>query len=45
MPADLSKYNLAVVIPVYRGEHDLGGVLASIPAYPSAGNAQTEKRG
>jgi glycosyltransferase involved in cell wall biosynthesis len=33
MPADLSKYNLAVVIPAYRVERELGGVLASIPAY------------
>jgi dolichol-phosphate mannosyltransferase len=33
MLADLSKYNLAVVIPAYRVERELGGVLASIPAY------------
>ncbi len=33
MPADLSKYNLAVVIPAYRVERELGGVLDSIPAY------------
>lgn len=33
MPADLSKYNLAVVIPAYRVERELDGVLASIPAY------------
>jgi dolichol-phosphate mannosyltransferase len=33
MPADLSKYNLAVVIPAYRVERELGAVLASIPPY------------
>jgi len=33
MPADLAKYNIALVIPAYRVEHELGGVLASIPAY------------
>jgi glycosyltransferase involved in cell wall biosynthesis len=33
MPADLAQYNLAVVIPAYRVERELGGLLASIPAY------------
>jgi len=33
MPADLSKYNLAVVIPAYRVERELSGVLTSIPTY------------
>ena len=33
MSADLTKYNIVLVIPAYRVERELGGVLASIPAY------------
>jgi glycosyltransferase involved in cell wall biosynthesis len=33
MPADLSKYNLVVIIPAFRVERELGALLAGIPAY------------
>lgn len=33
MVANLSKYNIVVIIPAYRVERELGGVLASIPPY------------
>lgn len=33
MPADLSSFNIVVIIPAYRVERELQGVLSSIPTY------------
>jgi glycosyltransferase involved in cell wall biosynthesis len=33
MPADLSRYNLVVIIPAYRVERELGPLLNCIPGY------------
>lgn len=33
MPADLSSFNIVVIIPAYRVERELQGVLSSIPSY------------
>ena len=33
MDKDLSRYNIVVIIPAYRVEHELDAVLQSIPAY------------
>ena len=33
MSAEFSEYNIVVIIPAYRVERELGGVLSSIPSY------------
>jgi glycosyltransferase involved in cell wall biosynthesis len=33
MVTDLSKYNIIIIIPAYRVEHEVGVVLANIPSY------------
>ena len=33
MSAEFSEYNIVVIVPAYRVERELGGVLSSIPSY------------